>query len=1013
MLHQSQSNLPLCDNDTSLLANVSGHSSCKDEQNNNNSNDQCCADDATKRTNLYPLQSNQDNCNNNNNDNTLSVNNRFNFSRVSLKTIKNKIKLNASYSLTLLQQSASACDSKRTVVDCSDVNNSNDTIIYNSNSIDNNKSLIKSKSITGCMNDDTVIVDNNNVELIDELPMGDCGDKVNSISPDGNRLNEVASSNIRSEIKSANDGVIPSSCSSTSNENNNEVVGTTNDSGSDERKLLNVNSKRNTNPFLNENGEGKCQHFIDNGALSSTNKDDGNTQSSGNATSASTVENVKLKNLSEKIPHGSMDYHDRNLLDDDIDNEFENDSDEQFCNSEIFGVRESEKHVRRKKKTAKSDRILRQKEPVTNECEMPSSMGLINNIDPLDYRIKKSIPTCTFQRVDYRKPGEENPSEKRDKKFLKLSKKSSHLFNIASFGKVSNGRMTSTMTPSLKHVNLHYPNMTTNTQSLDAAASDKKYLTKAKYQLIKLGQKCKILTHHPSSTTSTLPTHARNVRTTIINTNSNHRKKYQYYNEINKSYQLDDFIRSTHLLKSNNGAIENSSALSQNYIDDEHLNTTLANNVENYNCNSVIYKSYKSEIDLTRNLTYLDAFLNEHFERESTSTMSRGETNARERQHHLRQTHGKRVKASKNINYSTMNVEQQHQPKAMINDAIFDGIDESIDDGDFRDEEGHKQRQQQFYDGNVTSSSFEYTSATKTNMTGKEINGKKTRKDVQEIISGKSNTTSSSMSSSDYASVYSGGSKEGRSHSNDAKTKLISTPEESIEYYDTNVMRQHKQKRLRSGRRSSQPIPELTNSCQENERENFLLFDQANFIELKNNMKKFHPDLYNSVPQFEDLNSIDFYENPQFPLDYFDDGDEGGETLINPYARMEASPTNKGHIDDRGFHHQDYLEHFQQQLLNHDDIEVNDYAMKNHPSFLMSSNFRPRAMTSSLVNPHSNYNEKSSLATREVYYNPAASTNDLHDGAGGRANGKYSYPHRVIVSKSKKQKGEVVLEYEC
>jgi hypothetical protein len=452
---------------------------------------------------------------------------------------------------------------------------------------------------------------------------------------------------------------------------------------------------------------------------------------------------------------------------------------------------------------------------------------------------------------------------------------------------------------------------------------------------------------------------------------------------------LDDFIRSTHLLKSNNGAIDDSAALSENHIDEQRN----ANNIENYNCNSVIYKSYKSEIDLTRNLTYLDAFLNEHFERESTT---RGESNARQRQHHLRQPHGKRVKAPKNINYS----EQQHQ--AMINDAIFDGIDESIDDG--RDE-GHKQ---QFYDGNVTSSSFEYTAATKANM--KEINGKKARKDVQEIISGKSNTTSSSMSSSDYASVYSGGSKEGR-NSNDAKTKLISTPEESIEYYDTNVIRQHKQKRLRGGRRSSQPIPELTNSCQESERDQFLLLDQANFIELKNNMKKFHPDLYNSVPHFEDLNSIDFYENPQFPLDYFDDGDEGGETLINPYARMNASPTNKGHIDERGY--QDYLEHFQQQLLDHDDVEVNDYAMKNHPSYLMSSNFRPRAMTSSSVNPHSHYNEKSSSATREVYYNPAASTNDLHDGAGGRASGKYGYPHRVIVSKSKRQKGEVVLEYEC
>lgn len=993
MPHQSQSNLSPCDNETSLLANVSGHGSGKDEPNNDNySNSNQCSSAAdatapTKRTNLYPLRANHDNCNNNSSANS----NRFNFARVSLKTIKNKIKLNASYSLTLLQQSA--CERHATVANSSD---SNDTIIYNSNSIDNNKVLIKSKSITGCMNDEGITVDGDN-GAIKGPPADDCSSKVNSISPDGNQLGEVASGCIIDEIKeSAIDGVIPSSCSSTSNENNNEVaVVTTNDSGSDERKLLNVNAKRNTNPFLSDacNESTECQHFIDN-VLSPSSKDDGTTQSSGNAT----VENVKSKNLGEKVPSTVSWIEDKNLLDDDIENDFENDSDEQFCNSEIFGVRESEKHVRRRK------RAMRQR-----ENELP-----VNNIDQVDYGVKNTIPTCTFQRTDYRKPGEESLQERRDKKFLKLSKKSSHLFNIASFGKVSNGRMTSAMTPSLKHVNLHYPNKTSNTQSLDASGSDKKYLTKAKYQLIKLGQKCKILTHHPSSTTSTLPSsNSRNIRTTIIKTNSNHRKKYQYYNEINKSYQLDDFIRSTHLL-GNNGAIDDSSALSQNNFveaesDERHQNMALARNVENYNCNSVIYKSYKSEIDLTRNLTYLDAFLNEHFEREQTSTIARGETNARQRQHHLRQQHGKRGKASKSINYSAANVEQQQLQQAMINDAIFDGIDESIDDGDCREEEERCKLQQQFYDGNVTSSSFEYTAASRVNMIGKE---KKTKKDVQEMISGKSNTTSSSLSSSDYASVYSGGSKEGRS---DAKTKLISTPEESVEYYDKNVIRQNKQKRFRSGRRSSQPIPEHTNSYQENEREQFLLFDQANFIELKNNMKKFHPDLYNSVPQFEDLNSIDFYENAQFPLDYFDDGDEGGETLINPYARMRASPTNKGHADDRGFHHQDYLEHFQQQLLNHDDIEVNEYAMKNHPSFLVANNFRPRAMTSSSANPHSNYNEKSSLATREVYYNPAASTNDLHDGGagGGRASGKYGYPHRVIVSKSKKQKGEVVLEYEC
>lgn len=403
---------------------------------------------------------------------------------------------------------------------------------------------------------------------------------------------------------------------------------------------------------------------------------------------------------------------------------------------------------------------------------------------------------------------------------------------------------------------------------------------------------------------------------------------------------------------------------------------------------------------MTRNLTYLDAFLNEHFEHEpmTSSTMTRAMTNSRhqqqQQQHYSRH---KKIKASsRNINYSSQGnvVEQSLSSSMMINDCAFD---ESIDEGDGQQQKQREKKQKhQFYDGNVTSSSFEYTAAARPEISVKE---KKTKKDVQEIISGKS----SSLSSSDYASVYSGGSKV----SNDAKTKLISTPEESIEYYDTNVIRQNKQKRLRS-RRSSQPIPEHTNTYRDAECDQFVLFDEANFVELKNNMKKFHPDLYNSVPQFEDLSATEFYENPQYPLDYYDD-EEDGETLINPYARMNASPTiNKRQLayDERGIQQQDYLEHYQQQLLTRDDengIEANEYAMKRH---------RPRAMTS--VNPqqHSNYNEKS-LSTRDVYYNPTASTNDLHENGRGGKFPQYGHPHRVIVSKSKKQKGEVVLEYEC
>lgn len=321
----------------------------------------------------------------------------------------------------------------------------------------------------------------------------------------------------------------------------------------------------------------------------------------------------------------------------------------------------------------------------------------------------------------------------------------------------------------------------------------------------------------------------------------------------------------------------------------------------------------------------------------------------------------------------------------MINDANFDGIDESIDD----DCVGR-----QFCDGNVTSSSFEYTAV-------KEM---RARKDQPESIGGggnKSNTTSSSLSSSDYASVYSGGSKEGGC----VKSKLISTPEESIEQHDESQQK-GKQKRVRS-RRSSQPIPEHTNAAFD-ESEPYMLFDEANFVELKNNMKKFHPDLYNSVPQFEDLNAIDFYENPQYHQ--YD-----GETLINPYA-SETTPTNKRQLsasynDRSGVHHQDYLEHFQrQQLLGHDDGD--GYTMKN--AFYGTGHVRPRTST---ISAHPKHNE----ASREVYYNQSVgSANDLYDARkfpqkphSQSIAPPYGHPHRVIVSKSKKQRGELVLEYEC
>lgn len=1056
----------------------------------------------------------------------VNTSNNLNFARVSLKTIRNKIKLNASYSLTLLQSNASNVSSNNEITNQSTNNYSNsmfsnDTIIYNNNSIDscnNDKSLIKSKSIMGCLNDDDDTIDSpsascdnqhqqkshNNckrstvnsishqnenllnvhdesvVVVVDGDGKGNENDELNGHgalsgskeivdrhegdnNENGNNFTSIFDNG--TEVKQSIDNGTTIS-SSTSNENNNEIIMIkkqadmpTSDDGAarneqnnvidDEQKLLNVNCKRSTNPFLNDDnmkadgkltttrqreaqpeaisvvsGMSELENVIDS-TLSNNENDDNDagekyeSQPSGNAEKANTaaVESSSTSKL-KNHPHGSS----ISWIEDAHTEDFDSD---EFCNSEIFGARDNGNedvlktqqqkltNFKKRKSSVKStsaDRSMTNQILTNDYAEtQSSSMKIINNVDH-NIIIKSAIPTCPFQRQDYRKPGEGDcepfDGRKCDKKILKLTKKSSNLFHIPSFSK-SNGKQM----PSLKHVNLHYPNKTYSSSVLDAT-HDKKYFekfhSKAKYQLIKLGQKCKILTHHPSST-STLPLRMSNVRTTIIKTNSSHRKKYQCYNEINKSYQLDDFIRATHLLNDASPMTNNANNHINGIDDDIETYETEGHrqNMNNDNCNSVIYKSYKSEIDLTRNLTYLDAFLNEHFERDPTASIraAGGQSNniiqnnntARRRQQH------KRVKScSKNINYSSGDHNEQHQlhyQQAMINDLNFD---ESIDD---------EYRGQPICDGNVTSSSFEYTAPS---VLDKKFQSDR-RKDVHEIISGRSNTTSSSLSSSDYASVYSSGSKEGRMQSNsDAKTKLISTPEESIEYYDT---KHNKHKRLRNGRRSSQPIPEQTNSYRETDPEPFLHFDETNFVELKNSMKKFHPDLYNSVPQFEDLNAIDFFEATQQQYDrHLQQYDDDCETIINPYATEGTPITNKSQLsssyDDRNIHHKDYLEHYQQQLLGHDDenVETNDYGMKN--AFYVPSThnhhqnkIRPRTLTAS------SYND----TTRDGYYNPTSSTNDLrYDGRKfTQKTQSYGHPHRVIVSKSKKQKGEVVLEYEC
>lgn len=695
------------------------------------------------------------------------------------------------------------------------------------------------------------------------------------------------------------------------------------------------------------------------------------------------------------------------------------------------------------------------------ENEIPST------IDDNLAIVKSAIPTCSFERQDYGRPGE-RPHNVDDNTLLKKeqlhkynkrllmtalslsnsqaninnNRKKGDLFHFPSFGSSKNSK-----TPSLKNANLNYPNKTCNTDNVvvDCTANDKKYFekiqSKAKYQLIKLGQKCKILNQSPAPGSST-KNPIGNVKTTIIKTNSNHRKKYQYYNEINKSYQLDDFIKSTNLLNEQNcdefdlepndgnGNRGGGNGGRMFYGNEQSLISNNNNCNNDGRKNSVVYKTYKSEIDLTRNLTYLDAFLNENFDREPAISSNTSKKLTKSKSH---SNHHKRAKScSKNINYMVNNESDAFNYNEDTNDA-------------------NQKKSINYGDDNVTSSSFEYQST----------KDKKPRKDYQSELmsgekSGRSNTTSSSLSSSDYASVYSGPTNGSNTTNNGNgviganKTKLITTPEESLEYYDRNFVEysprptkkktksSHNDKRLfqsaaattSSGSTHNNPPHYLNDEDLDLNAidfdESLLLFDENNFVELKENLKKFHPNVYNSVPQFEELNAIDFYENPEY---HQFNGDT--DQLFHPYENKNQLSSS---YNNRNSHPQDYLEHFNiqqhQQLLSHDDTAIAD-DIHNKYSFGTSSRSKlplsqATATTTAVaiargVGGGGDYFYNSqTLSSNDIYSNRKYYTGATIAAAVAvppvptPSSSSSSYvPHRVIVSKSKKQKGELVLEYEC
>lgn len=362
--------------------------------------------------------------------------------------------------------------------------------------------------------------------------------------------------------------------------------------------------------------------------------------------------------------------------------------------------------------------------------------------------------------------------------------------------------------PRLRNLSISFPNRSY------LGEVDKSVFVKTKSQLIKLGKKCGII-----------------------------QKPIDFEGNFN-SYEIDEAVK---------------------------LNDKLLLDQSSSNYQKAVYKSYKSEIDLTKNLNYLDAFLNENFDKlcdSKTSTVGRMNT---------------RVKGSLG----------HKRTKSVIGDTIL--LQES------------KRKFQPVQPSISSSDSFSNNVSVK-------------RKDNSDK-SGKSNTTSSSMSSSDYASVYSGPSNRKTHEFLNSKFLEYSPKSRLKPYYNRRRSRQYDEEYL----------------------------------------------------------SQSYQENQRFP----------NETYTNEFLTIE---------DNKKTYQEDYLQHYQTTkaaaLLS---IHRSNGDDENH-IIGDEDNFR---------NKHYYSNGLScSDSNNEVEHKNYKSSNS------GQNYGTYG-PHRVIVSKSKKQKGEVVLEYEC
>lgn len=249
-----------------------------------------------------------------------------------------------------------------------------------------------------------------------------------------------------------------------------------------------------------------------------------------------------------------------------------------------------------------------------------------------------------------------------------------------------------------------------------------KIQARVKIQLDKLEQKCKRI--HKSSTHN-----AENMKHSHTTLGGG------------QTYDIDDFLSTA----VSGTRAKTSSIYLQKYDNTSTPNNKYTDNNDKFcdrpNHNKFLYKSYKSEIDLTKNLTYLDAFLDEKFDVGSANNQNRMVL----LQHQdIMQTEAKEH-ATKNCNY-----EHRRTKSYTKNNAIV-SINQSKD-------------RHHILDVSCEEDSSKMTVTPKVGV-------------MPMIPPSAYTTTSSSLSSSDYASGYS------YTGSNEAKEKLILTFDDNpVEY---------------------------------------------------------------------------------------------------------------------------------------------------------------------------------------------------------------------------------------